>query len=152
MAERDNPLMYGSPAPKWEQLRAMESVRCGGCGMIHPGRFMVEVDATTGLCLRCSGAYEAVIAEERDTERSVRIVDRWAWSLLSVLAGLLLAAWLVSGCVAAPGGYVGTGGQPSTIEFYDASGRHTGYGKIQGGSVELFNPDSSRRGFGKTGR
>ena len=48
---------------------------------------------------------------------------------------------------------VGPAGQPSqTIEFYDASGRHTGYGKVQGGTVELFNADSSRAGFGKTGR
>ena len=48
---------------------------------------------------------------------------------------------------------VGPAGQPSqTIEFYDASGRHTGYGKVQGGTVELFNADSSRTGFGKTGR
>ena len=66
--------------------------------------------------------------------------------------GLLLAAWLLSGC-AVPAGTVGTGGQPSqTIEFYDAGGQHLGYGRVQGGTVELFNADSSRAGFGKVGR
>ena len=45
---------------------------------------------------------------------------------------------------------VGSAGQPSqTIEFYDASGRHTGYGKVQDGTVDLFNADSSRAGVGR---
>ena len=45
---------------------------------------------------------------------------------------------------------VAPSGQPSqTIEFYDVSGRHTDYGKVQGGTVDLFNADSSRAGFGK---
>lgn len=149
MAERDNPLMYGSPAPKWKRLRASDSVRCGGCGMVHPGRFMAEVDIATGLCLRCSGSHDAIITEHVAVEQSVWIVDRLVWTFLIIL-GLMLTAWLLSGCVALEPGY---GGQPSqTIEFYDASGRHTGYGKVQGGSVEFFNPNSSRSGFGKTGR
>lgn len=42
------------------------------------------------------------------------------------------------------------GSAPSqTIEFYDASGKHVGYGKVQGGTVEFFNTDSSRAGFGR---
>ena len=36
-----------------------------------------------------------------------------------------------------------------TTEFFDASGRHLGYGVNRGGSVEFFNPDGSRAGFGK---
>ena len=44
-------------------------------------------------------------------------------------------------------------GTPSqTIEFRDASGRNVGYGKVQGGTAEFFNADSSRAGFGRTGR
>jgi len=44
-------------------------------------------------------------------------------------------------------------GTPSqTIEFRDASGRNVGYGRVQEGSIEFFNPDSSRSGFGKVGR
>lgn len=39
-----------------------------------------------------------------------------------------------------------------TIETYDASGKHLGYGKVQGGTAEFFNADSSRAGFGRTGR
>jgi len=47
-------------------------------------------------------------------------------------------------------GQVSPGSAPSqTIEFYDAAGRHLGYGKVQGGAVEFFNADSSRAGFGK---
>jgi len=45
------------------------------------------------------------------------------------------------------------GSAPSqTIEFYDASGKHVGYGKVQGGTAEFFNADGSRTGFGKVGR
>jgi hypothetical protein len=45
---------------------------------------------------------------------------------------------------------VPAGGAPSqTIEFYDASGRHLGYGRIQGGGVEFYNMDGSRAGFGR---
>lgn len=45
------------------------------------------------------------------------------------------------------------GSAPSqTIEFFDAGGRHLGYGKVQGGTVEFFNADSSRAGFGRLGR
>ena len=91
------------------------------------------------------------------------------WILLGVLA-LLLVAWFLAGCgftdwrdqmyrdvmegrFRVDPSQVGSGGQPSqTIEFYDAAGRHTGYGKVQGGTVELFNADSSRAGFGKVGR
>ena len=39
-----------------------------------------------------------------------------------------------------------------TVEFYDAGGKHLGYGKTQGGSMEFFNVNSSRAGFGKIGR
>lgn len=39
-----------------------------------------------------------------------------------------------------------------TIEFYDASGKHVGYGKVQGGTAEYFNADGSRAGFGRVGR
>jgi hypothetical protein len=45
------------------------------------------------------------------------------------------------------------GSAPSqTIEVFDASGRHVGYGKVQGGTVEFFNANSSRAGFGRLGR
>lgn len=44
------------------------------------------------------------------------------------------------------------GTSSQTTEYYDASGRHVGYGKVQGGAVEFFNPDGSRAGFGKAGR
>ena len=45
------------------------------------------------------------------------------------------------------------GSAPSqTIEFYDASGKHVGYGKVQGGTAEFFNTDGSRAGFGRLGR
>lgn len=68
--------------------------------------------------------------------------------------GLLLALWWLSGCATVPqsGQAVGTYQPSQTIELYDAAGRHTGYGKVQGGSIELFNPDSSRAGSGKIGR
>ncbi|MBI2884185.1 MAG: DUF4236 domain-containing protein [Candidatus Methylomirabilis oxyfera] len=45
-----------------------------------------------------------------------------------------------------------SGTSSQTIEFRDASGRNVGYGRVQGGTVEFFNPDSSRAGFGKVGR
>jgi len=38
------------------------------------------------------------------------------------------------------------------IEFYDASGKHVRYGKVQGGTAEFFNADGSRAEFGKVGR
>jgi len=45
------------------------------------------------------------------------------------------------------------GSAPSQIiEFYDASGKHVGYGKVQGGTAEFFNADGGRAGFGKVGR
>lgn len=45
---------------------------------------------------------------------------------------------------------IGPSGQLSqTTDFYDASGKYVGYGKVQGGTVEFFNADSSRAGFGK---
>lgn len=45
------------------------------------------------------------------------------------------------------------GSAPSqTIEFYDAGGKHLGYGKVQGGTAEFFNADGSRVGFSKVGR
>ena len=86
------------------------------------------------------------------------------------LLALLLSAWLVAGCgftgwreqmyrdvmagrLQVDPSQVGPSGQPSqTIELYDASGRHTGYGRVQGGTVDLFNADSSRAGFGRRGR
>lgn len=36
-----------------------------------------------------------------------------------------------------------------TVEFYDPSGSHIGYGKTQGGSIEFFNNESNRTGFGR---
>lgn len=35
------------------------------------------------------------------------------------------------------------------VELYDVGVRYVGYGKVQGGSVEIFNPDGSRTGFGR---
>lgn len=71
-----------------------------------------------------------------------------------LLIDLLLALWWLSGCAAVPPSTqaVGTYQPSQTIELYDAGGRHIGYGKVQGGSIELFNPDSSRAGSGKIGR
>ena len=83
MAERDNPLMYGSPAPKWKKLAAKESVRCdparGGCSTVHPGRFMAEIDPATGLCQRCSNPQTMLVAEKIEVAQSIRIVDRVIW-------------------------------------------------------------------------
>jgi hypothetical protein len=39
-----------------------------------------------------------------------------------------------------------------TIEFYSASGRHVGYGVIQGGSIDFYKADGSRVGTGRLGR
>jgi len=36
-----------------------------------------------------------------------------------------------------------------TIEFYDASGQHLGYGVRSGGAVNFYGPDGSRLGYGK---
>lgn len=45
------------------------------------------------------------------------------------------------------------GSAPSqTVEFYDAGGRHLGYGKVQGGSIELFNASGVRAGYGRLSR
>lgn len=89
--------------------------------------------------------------------------------LLVVMGLLLLAVWL-GGCgfpawrdqalrEVAEGRWhvdpaqVPASGTPSqTIEFRDASGRSMGYGRVQGGTAEFFNPDGSRTGFGKVGR
>jgi len=46
---------------------------------------------------------------------------------------------------------MGTSRPSQTIEFYDASGWHVGYEKVHGGTVEFFNPNSSRAGFGRVG-
>lgn len=44
-------------AKHWKARRTNVSVRCdparGGCGTVHPGRYMVEVDPVSGLCLAC---------------------------------------------------------------------------------------------------
>lgn len=68
--------------------------------------------------------------------------------------GIPLTVWLLSGCatISQSTQAVGTSQPSQIIEFYDASGRHLGYGKVQGGAVEFFNVDGSRRGFGKAGR
>lgn len=48
---------------------------------------------------------------------------------------------------------IGAGGSGSeTIEFYDAGGRHTGYGVIRGGSIDLYHADGSRAGYGRAWR
>jgi len=48
---------------------------------------------------------------------------------------------------------VGSGGSPSqTIEFYDAGGKHIGYGVYRGGTVDIYNADGSRAGYGSTKR
>ena len=70
---------------------------------------------------------------------------------MRVACSVMICVWL-AGCAAQPwhSDPIGSTGQPSqTIEFYDASGRHTGYGRVQGGTVDLFNADSSRRGYGR---
>ena len=46
---------------------------------------------------------------------------------------------------------VGSGGSPSqTIEFYDAGGKHVGYGVYRGGTLDIYNADGSRAGYGST--
>ena len=93
-----------------------------------------------------------------------------AWLIVGLLA-LAFLIYLLSGCGFAqwrdqnlrdvaegrwhvdPAQVSTSGAGPSqTIEFRDASGRNVGYGRVQGGSIEFFNPDSSRSGFGKVGR
>ena len=41
----------------WEARRTDESIRCdrmrGGCGTVHPGEYMREVDQESGLCVTC---------------------------------------------------------------------------------------------------
>lgn len=38
------------------------------------------------------------------------------------------------------------------IEFYDAGGRHVGYGVFRGESADFYNADGSRAGYGRGGR
>ncbi|GEM_PF-3565277 len=66
------------------------------------------------------------------------------WLLLSVSVALLSSA------CAYPVSSASYGGRPpaQTIELYDASRRHIGYGKVQGGTLELYKPDGSRAGYG----
>jgi hypothetical protein len=40
-------------------------------------------------------------------------------------------------------------GPSQTIEFRDNSGRTVGYGRVQGGTVNLYGPDGSRLGSGR---
>ena len=48
---------------------------------------------------------------------------------------------------------VGSGGSPSqTIEFYDAGGKHIGYGVIRGGTVDVYKANGSRAGYGSVTR
>lgn len=45
---------------------------------------------------------------------------------------------------------VPAGGAPSqAFEFYNAAGRHLGYGTSSGGSVNVYGPDGSRLGYGR---
>ena len=37
-----------------------------------------------------------------------------------------------------------------TIEFYDAGGKHVGYGVYRGGTLDIYNADGSRAGYGST--
>ena len=37
----------------WTKRRTTKSVRCIGCGTVHPGPYMREVDKLTGLCMGC---------------------------------------------------------------------------------------------------
>ena len=113
---------------------------------VNPKRARVQLGIPgTGI-----GYRKDMSLSQEPTAPSVRRSWRWGWLLL---IGALLVVWWLSGCVATPAGYVGTSWQPSqTIELYDAAGRHVGYGKVQGGAVELFNRDSSRAGFGKVWR
>jgi len=79
------------------------------------------------------------------------------WVLVITLTGCGFPAWRDQALEnVGRGGSLGQGisvvgsGLPSqAVEFYDPAGRHIGYGKAQGGSVEFFNIDSSRAGFGR---
>ncbi|MDE2058882.1 MAG: DUF4236 domain-containing protein [candidate division NC10 bacterium] len=93
-----------------------------------------------------------------------------AWLIMGLLVALMFLVYLLSGCGfaqwrdqalrdVAEGRWhvnpeqVPPGSAPSqTIEFYDAGGKHVGYGKVQGGTAEFFNTDGSRTGSGKVGR
>jgi len=47
----------------------------------------------------------------------------------------------------------GGGGTPSqTIEFYDAGGKHIGYGVYRGGTLDIYKADGTRAGYGSTKR
>ena len=37
----------------WKARRTDTSVRCIGCGTVHPGEYMCEVDQESGLCVTC---------------------------------------------------------------------------------------------------
>ena len=77
-------------------------------------------------------------------------------ALLS-LSGCSFASWrdqtyqdLMAGRLRTDYSQIGPGGSDSqTIEFYDRGGRHTGYGVIHGGSIDVYGRDGSRKGFAR---
>lgn len=102
------------------------------------------------------------------SEAHPRAISLRQWLIVAAILGLLLLAWVLAGCgfaqwrdqtlrEVAEGRWrvnpeqvpAGPGMPSQTIEFRDVGGRNVGYGKVQGGSVEFFNADSSRAGFGK---
>lgn len=56
---------------------------------------------------------------------------------------LALAIWWLSGCATVPQSTqaVGIYQSSQTIELYNPDGTWASHGKVQGGSVEFFNPD-----------
>lgn len=91
---------------------------------------------------------------EADCRRAVRYILLTGFVLLSAcgfpawrnhaLREVAEGRWHVN-----PEQVQGGAGLSQTIEFYDAGGRHIGYGKVQGGTIEFFNVDSSRAGYGR---
>jgi hypothetical protein len=73
-----------------------------------------------------------------------------------VLSGCSFPAWrdramadLMAGRIRPPGPSTGTGTPSQTIEFYDRSGQHLGYGVSRGGAVDVYGADGSRKGFAR---
>ncbi len=58
---------------------------------------------------------------------------------------------VVEGCWHANPGQIpaSSSGPSQTVEFYNASGRHVGYGVIGGETVDFYRADGSRAGYGK---
>ncbi len=75
----------------------------------------------------------------------------WLIAFRVLLSSCGFLAWrdqvmadLMAGRLQADYSRIGPSGTPSqTVQFYDAGGRHVGYGVISGGTVNVYGPDGS---------